>query len=251
MKIEGIDSFWMVRHGQSTANRDGLHQCSTEPLSEKGQEQAHLLAKTLVETPDIEFSEIISSTDTRAKLTARLIEQEYSKNGQVKPISYTRLLREQVDPLCIQGTRHENPLAEAINRLRRENYGDPKYHHSIDAASLKEFGHSERECKDEENLADFYKRVSRFTRRFANLDSESVPMIVSHGETIKMLIWLSQNGTPPDPSTYLDHLKRYIFPNSAVMRLDRQKGGLFKLATWDDGSFYTAPHLKDRADLVT
>ena len=75
---------YLVRHGESTYNIDGIIQPLGSELSEKGKEQAKFLAARFKNIPvDI----IISSPLKRAKQTAEIIERVIQKE-----VIYTDLL---------------------------------------------------------------------------------------------------------------------------------------------------------------
>ena len=75
----------LVRHGQSTANAQGIWQGQMEfPLSEEGRSQATLAARALLNEP---FEGLYSSPLSRAFETAQIICAETRFAGKVVPVS--------------------------------------------------------------------------------------------------------------------------------------------------------------------
>jgi broad specificity phosphatase PhoE len=74
-----------VRHGQSTANAEGIWQGQMEfPLSEEGRRQASLAARALSREP---FEGLYSSPLSRAFETAQIIRAQTGFSGEVVPVS--------------------------------------------------------------------------------------------------------------------------------------------------------------------
>lgn len=64
---------WLLRHGQSTGNRDQLRQGQRDyPLTDEGRRQAHALADRWL-ADGIEFSKVVTSPLVRAKETAEIL----------------------------------------------------------------------------------------------------------------------------------------------------------------------------------
>jgi broad specificity phosphatase PhoE len=75
----------LVRHGQSTANAEGIWQGQMEfPLSEEGRRQASLAARALSREP---FEGLYSSPLSRAFETAQIIRAQTGFSGEVVPVS--------------------------------------------------------------------------------------------------------------------------------------------------------------------
>jgi broad specificity phosphatase PhoE len=75
----------LVRHGQSTANAEGIWQGQMEfPLSEEGRRQASLAARALSREP---FEGLYSSPLSRAFETAQIIRAHTRFAGEVVPVS--------------------------------------------------------------------------------------------------------------------------------------------------------------------
>jgi broad specificity phosphatase PhoE len=61
---------YFVRHGESVANAEKRHQDENEPLSQKGREQAHVVATRV---GDLHIEHVLASPYTRARETAHII----------------------------------------------------------------------------------------------------------------------------------------------------------------------------------
>ncbi len=86
---------YLVRHGESEANRQGVIAAKTSPLSARGIRQAQILAGRLVS----EYIDLIMFSDAlRAKQTARIINKRLRKKLILEP-----LLREKSSPKRLIG----------------------------------------------------------------------------------------------------------------------------------------------------
>ena len=96
--------FVFLRHGQSTGNAEKRHQGQADfPLTDTGVQQAEQLAAAWSES-GVQFDLAISSTQTRAKQTAKIITDAINTNIEFNPIWMER------DNGELAGLLHEEAL---------------------------------------------------------------------------------------------------------------------------------------------
>jgi len=93
-----MKNIYFVRHGQTVMNGRHIHQNYDEPLSEKGKEQAKVVAK-FVKTLDID--ELVTSPFTRARQTVMAISEAIDL-----PYTIDTSVHETVRPTYLYGTPH-------------------------------------------------------------------------------------------------------------------------------------------------
>lgn len=198
---------YLVRHGESELNTVA-HQFAHTKLSSRGAQQAEILADRLVKLP-VEI--IFSSSYTRAQHTAEVV------NGKLqKPIIYTELLKERKRPSEIEGKPIGDPEIVRVKKLIGEHAGDPEWHYA-----------------DEENLFDFRRRVEQALGLISQRE-ESHILVISHGQTIRMMVALMMLGeqlTPRIAQSFIDFLRT---SNTGITVCERQEDQPWRLVTWND-----------------
>lgn len=156
-------TFYIVRHGQTTWNVEGLMQGHTDsPLTEKGEQQAKETAEKL---KHINFDLIFSSDLLRAKRTAEIISLE-----RQLAVETTDLLRERSFGI------YEGQPYEAV--------------HVYDEL-LEKLGEDERHTFSQngvEDEASFIGRILTFFRETAVTHPGKNILVVSHGGVIRSLL---------------------------------------------------------------
>lgn len=158
----------LVRHGQSTWNAEGRLQGQTMdvPLTELGLAQARDAAGTLAHTT---LTAILTSDQLRARQTAELLAKPHGLVPEATP-----LLREQA-------------LGELEGRLTRELTPEP-VPVGLDIAEVAWGGG--------ESLADVYRRLQCLLAELgARFDPHEQVMLVSHGDTLRVLVALLEGRT--------------------------------------------------------
>ncbi|MGB4812201.1 MAG: histidine phosphatase family protein [Methylophilaceae bacterium] len=155
-------SIYFIRHGESTANAGGKtveHQAI--PLSEKGLQQAQLIAETLNIKPSI----VLVSELVRTKHTAQPFCEKHQIVAQVEP-----LLNEfsiiSYELIAGMSGKERRPLADAF---------------WLDADVNKRMG------KDADTFLEFDARVSGLISRLDNLPHNTV--IFGHGIWFGLFLW--------------------------------------------------------------
>src|SRR5690606_1263056 len=156
---------YLIRHGQTLANRKLIHQGPHEPLSLEGRKQAERVALFL---KDHKIDTLVSSSFTRARETAEIIARELQL-----PITFT----------------------EAIVEFRRPNKLYNKSHFSLGSflyiARL--FLHRENPNWDDdgaENMVAVRNRVLSAKNMFMELEGERI-VAVSHAIFMDMFTTLA------------------------------------------------------------
>ena len=173
--MSGSLQIFFIRHGQSTANAEGVWQGQLDfPLSELGKEQARLCGLALSEFGD--FSSAYTSPLSRASQTAGIICQELRDTGSFKgePTELASLTERHGG--LLQGrpwaqTVEENPeLIEKFRRLPEEEAW------SIVGAET-----------DEDLMSRFGEAVAGIRRQHAGNLEERV-VLVAHGGVLRAFL---------------------------------------------------------------
>jgi broad specificity phosphatase PhoE len=155
-----MKTIYLVRHGETESNAASLVQDGTSVLSEKGIQQAKVLAERL---RHLKHEHILVSDYVRTKQTI----EPFLAYTSVQPV-YSHLVRETKRPSVFVGTNSESDAYQAFLKLTDENIFDESWHHS-----------------DEENFYDIVARVKEF---FTYIDSvEGDTIVVSHGRFITFI----------------------------------------------------------------
>ena len=198
---------YLVRHGQTTLNAQGIHQPANATLSELGKKQASDLAERIVQLP---IDKIITSTHMRAVQTANIINQKIDK-----PMEESKLFVEKKRPTEVENEHHESTEAQSISALIKENYADPLWHYS-----------------DEENYYDVLDRALRALDYLETQEEENI-LVVSHGTFMRMLLGVMIFGPDLAPSMGKSMIDTLHTHNSGIT-LTEFKEGKWKLLTWND-----------------
>lgn len=200
---------YFVRHGETIANRDEIHQTPQDPLSERGEKQAHYLGQRLANIP---FTKGLCSSAYRAKQTAEIITRYHPV-----PFEYTEDLVEWGWPSSIHGTKYDDPKAYQLKR-------------SIDQARLRDssFVH-----EDEESFTQIKDRLKKVKDRLERCAVTDQVLVVSHGVTIKSMLGYFWYEETFDMEKFLK--LKYFFEASntgiTIFELNHEK---WQLMTWND-----------------
>lgn len=164
-------TIWLVRHGETTSNADGIYQGQLDvALNARGEEQARLLGDYL---RDVRFDAVYASDLERAARTAELVVGVPRERFCVDPD-----LRERHYG-ALQGVRYDEAAAVLAA------------HGIADAAGHDRAGVRGAALPGGETLARMRNRARRFIHR---LDAEHPPastsqvLVVSHGGMLRVLL---------------------------------------------------------------
>lgn len=157
-----MKTVYFVRHGQSVDNVIPVFQSPDSPLSEKGREQARIVAGRVAE---LSFDALIASPFQRAKETAMAIEKITGKKGEL-----SNLFIERVKPTSINGKSFDDAKAG----LTWKNWEESLYVSGV-------------RIEDGENFDDLMARADKSLAFLASRTEESI-VVVTHGFFLRVLV---------------------------------------------------------------
>ncbi len=197
---------YFVRHGSTNSLEKKICQPDCEPLSQKGHQEAQLLAKRF---QDIKIDLLISSSHTRAIQTAKYI---------LKKFEVSKLFTEVQKPKEVVGKSHHNKeVKEILKKIEKMSLKDINWHYS-----------------DEENYQDLRIRATKALNYLKNLRGENV-VVVSHGTFICYLVGL----IILDKSFSIDiflKLKKILKLSKTGVSILNYDGIKWELECWNDVS---------------
>ncbi|HEY3590875.1 MAG TPA: adenosylcobalamin/alpha-ribazole phosphatase [Buttiauxella sp.] len=197
---------WLVRHGETQANVDGLYSGISETsLTEKGIAQAEAVSIML---NNIAFDKVLCSELSRAQHTTQLILQQRNTHVVTEP------------------------------RLNEMNFGDWEMRHHRDLQRQDAENYAAW-CNDWQNVVPkngegfqlFYQRVSEFAASLPLLPKQENVLIVSHQGVLSLLIATLLNMPP----TSLWH---FVIEQGAWSSIEIQDG-FTTLRTLNNRAIYT------------
>lgn len=209
-----MKTIYFVRHGESEGNIGPIRQTASAPLTEKGINQAHIIADRCAKIPvDI----LLSSTMERAKQTTLIISEKIQT-----PVEYSELFIERRRPSEVLGQPKESPEAKEINNLIKENFTKPNWKFS-----------------DEENFADLKQRALKSLEYITQKSEENI-LVVTHGYFLKVIaacILLGENITSSECQKILENLAPVHNTGITVIKYDElNKNNPWNIIVWNDYS---------------
>ena len=199
---------YFVRHGQTECNAQFLHQNENTTLSDKGIEQAKILAKRFSKIPiDI----ILASPIQRAKQTAEIINKELKKE-----IIYSYLIKEWKRPAEFEGKKSADPIVSEAHKIINSHQDDPKWHYS-----------------DEENFIEFKDRIKKFLDFLTLEVKQENILVVSHAGPIKLITFLMALGDMVKPEIYYGFADTFRIYNTSITFCEK-KDGLWSVEAFND-----------------
>lgn len=202
---------YFIRHGEDEGTAGALRQSPVDALTDIGMQQAGVVAKRLAGVP---FDIILSSTQTRAKQTAEIINSSLKK-----PLEYSDLLIERNNPSVILGKRKDDPEVRRIVDLFWGNFHN-NWHHS-----------------DEENFQDLKERASKAIQYIDSRTEENI-LIVTHGELLRMILALVLIGRELTSHQLLKVFGATELHNTGIAIFEeakwRSESTYWRLVTWND-----------------
>ena len=178
---------YLVRHGQTDWNVEHRTQGHLDiPLNETGRNEAKICKEELV---GVKIDKIISSDLSRAKETAAIINENFSL-----PITYDARLRE-LNFGDLQGVLAKDISEKDWYLLNHEP-------HKIHA----------------EPLVDVFKRMKSF---FDEIDPKKNTLVVGHGGTVRMAMYLSHNLTSFNQEKFEKICLGFKIKNTEIFKWDK------------------------------
>ncbi len=216
---------YFVRHGECVSNQNGTQQTPDEPLTEKGREQARILAARFESIP---VDHIITSPYARAKQTAETIAED--KSLQIRK---DNLIGEFRWPSSLDGKLKKDPEAVAVRDLIEQHWA---------AGANASWKHS-----DEESFQEIRTRAAEFLNHLATLDYQYI-LVVSHARLLKVLFAVMIHGEDVSGKIASDFFYATSLNNTGitVATLEKNKKKDWNLITINDhahlGDYTRQPH---------
>lgn len=201
---------YLVRHGESLANKNLFHHKPETPLSKNGVEQAKIVAERL---KNIEVDFIYSSPLKRAKQTAEIISKR--KNLSVE---FWENLREIRVPSQVWGKSL-----------------DDKETAKIDEQSLQSFIMGDR-YSDEETFEELSARGQSVLDHLLKEHKDQKVLCVSHGTMTKMIVAKILFGNKLTPKIFVFLRKHLWAKNTGITICEYTEKYGWALNTWNDSS---------------
>lgn len=200
---------YLIRHGQSEANKSNLHNFPTTKLTVEGIKQAQSIAKRL-KSFKIDF--IYSSTQTRAFETAGIV----SKTLRI-PIETWDKIIEVKTPSANWGKPVSDQSALEIEEEIAKNYNKGNWRHS-----------------DEETFNETHARAQKVLDHLLKRHNDQNVLCVSHTSFIKMLILTAITAEDLTPNFYRKFRDHSWLHNSGITSVVHTQTHGWVLETWND-----------------
>jgi len=201
---------YLVRHGESEANRGGFHHLPTTPLSAAGVRQAKVLTKRFKK---IEIDFIYSSPQARARKTAEIIARE-----KHLPIEFWESLKEIRVPSQVWGKPLSDEKIAAIDSVWEENF-----------ATGKRFS-------DEETFTELSLRGESVLKHLLKKHKGQKVLCVSHSTMAKMIVAKAIFGKSLTPQMFLALRGHLWFKNTGITVCEYTDKCGWTLVTWNDAA---------------
>src|SRR3972149_8038068 len=201
---------YLVRHGQTEANKARILDQEAGPLSEEGRESARKLANRLAHE---QIDELMSSDYQRAMETAHIISEKLKLK-----IVQNKLAREQRIPSSMVGKPQDNgPFVKEYGLQVNQHVHDPKWH-----------------FEDEENTAELLARARAFLDDISKLKIDHV-CVVTHRGLLRYLAAAVLLGDSAKPEVVRIKFRPKIdHSNTAISVFEYTKEKGWCLITWND-----------------
>jgi probable phosphoglycerate mutase len=211
-KFKILKRFYFVRHGQTIDNINNIYQSASDPLTEKGVEQASLVAARFVSIPaDI----IIASDYVRARQTAEAI-----AGATGLPLRESAFFEEIRRPSDIIGREKQELEPKRIMDEIIENEPNADWHHL-----------------DEENLFEALARARKAIEYLCGLPEEKI-IVVSHGMFIKMMLAAMAVKDDADAVKYYRMMRYFMIIDNTGITIAEYGNFVydvpFRLRIWND-----------------
>ncbi|MEZ4104434.1 MAG: histidine phosphatase family protein [Candidatus Paceibacterota bacterium] len=183
---------YIVRHGLTDNDANGLVQTADSTLSVKGRRQAKALAERFVH---IDFKHLLSSDYTRAVETAQFLAEVTKTEVETTP-----LLREMKRPTQFQNKPSSSPEYKAYLKEVDENITDKDWR-----------------LGDGENFHDVLNRIKELFTKLEALDGDVV--LVTHARMTKIITLYIMMGQKPDPLVWRSIMNNVITTNTGITTL--------------------------------
>jgi len=201
---------YFVRHGESDSNKDGIIRGEHAALTDRGKEEADVVATRLKR---IGVTALISSPYSRTIATAQ------PASGLLQlPIAESDLFVEWRRPSVMVGQSWRSQEFKALQDSVIEGYAqDDGFRHS-----------------DEENFTDFKKRAEQALEFLVSHPSERIA-VISHGIFIRALLGVMLFGGSFSGIQF-QRLFYHTRVNNTGITYCRYEEGIWRLISWNDSA---------------
>lgn len=163
-----MKEIYFVRHGESNSNVDGIHRGAHASLTDKGIEQAAIVAERI---HAIGVDALVSSPFARTLHTA-----EYISKKTGLPIEECELFRERKRPSELEGRNRDEADVRKVTDAMFKGYSIPNFRYA-----------------DEENLDDLRARAIEALEFLVNHPASRI-CVVTHGIFLRTLLCAAVHG---------------------------------------------------------
>jgi probable phosphoglycerate mutase len=181
---------YFVRHGESDSNKDGLLRAEDSLLTDRGHEQAELVAERIER---INVEALVVSNYKRTLETAHHISERIHL-----PIEKSDLFIEVVQPSVRKGMHRDDESVLDISNQVFAGYAIQDYRHS-----------------DEENFDDLKDRAEKALKSLENHHSNRI-CVVTHGLFMRVLLAVALHGEHLTGSVFQDMMRAMNTSNTNV-----------------------------------
>ncbi len=203
-------NIYFVRHGETDANVAGTAQTSDSRLTDKGKDQAKVVAERM---KNFKLTTVLTSELIRAADTGTQIADHHNI-----PIIQLGILNERIKPSSVFGLSHSDPkYIEYFDRLINSA-------HDIDYR-----------YEDGENIYDLVVRTKRILE-FIEQETKGDVVVVSHGVLLRIIVAYILTKSE-DLSVYAEAFKNLHIDNTGITH------ALIKDRHWMFGTINDSTHL--------
>jgi len=206
-----MKKIYLVRHGQTNANKQVLFQGPDERLSDEGIMQANRLAERV---QNLAFKKLIVSDYTRTQQTAEPI-TELTK----VPIELSELFREEKHPTSWTGRSEQTEEGKQFYTDLVERAEDPQWR-----------------IEDMENPSDVLARIKKALAFLEAQDEETI-LVVTHGNFLKQFIGYVLIGCQDDLASIAALRKSLKTTNTGISAL-MYEHDRWRVLTWNDHAHF-------------
>ena len=202
---------YFVRHGESEGNTGIFIQTAETPLTEKGVEQAKIIANRI---SNLEFDLLVASTYHRAIQTA-----EFISKVTKKPFITSDLLVERLRP------------SEQFNTLQNSLESQKSQEQYLAAFVLGE------KYKDGESYYEITNRAKAALEFLEKLPEEKI-VVVSHGMFLRVICAVLLLKKHLNPQNCLEVMSTLKTKNTGITVIEKDENNDWRLVSWNDHAHF-------------
>lgn len=217
-KTQGISRIYLVRHGQSQANLNGINAGSSidSPMTPAGYGQAEKAGKMLAKAVD-NFSAAYHTPLVRTKQSMDAIARIWNEEKE-QSLPESSVVPELIERFC--GMELEGATKEYYEPFKKREEKDlaalRNFEDKFNYKQKNEFG---QDVEDQESLAEAYERVLPIVKNLAQKHLDQNVLICTHVGVMRALILgLSASDNMKQPGSL--ELRSFDLPNSSIVVIE-------------------------------